>query len=1642
MSFKNYISIALVCISVLLLSALLTGDEFPFWVYTDYRHNPGISSMYAQIKDCGFNRVNDTFTQETIQAANATGLKVYANNPSGEPYRYSMSHYMVWQAEEDMQCTDCRGMKHDNGSESIDGKTWQSVDVDTAYSNNDTTGYLVKGPGAAVEIQNWLSVTPIRYTAVFNMKIDAIGDSARVATIGVWRGSTLILSRDVYSFEFTNSPADFDTFQISDFPFNMGGSPKVTVTPEGTLELTDPNVEFRVKWWYNRKLTVDWIKVCDENGKLLIDEQIYDNDIKAYHDTSNCDNLAYWYLRDEPPVADCFRPYRYIDSLLGSVQDPKRAITSFIEQDGSLNEFLDLGKPAVLLTDRYPIDDTTGTDGASLQTALDKIADQLGFFMQTVPDTIEMQFVVQAHSYDDGIGTPLRDPTPWEMRCMTNLALACGAEGIAYYDYTSDTRGGEIPIVHGLVEMNGDLTDKWHEIHDHIAPRIDSIGPILRGLTWDRAYLFDPSVVNGDYIRDIGSSVFPSDEYIEVGVFKDTTANEDYFMLVNRRCLETEAETLEVTTNKGGVCLIEDMYTGADNTHDAAYTSDESGIFTAVTFLPGEGRLFKLVLVPAIELSAAAYDFGDVPVGTSADCDLTVFNRGTANLLVGSVTSDMNDFSIISPSFPQTIAAGESINATVRFGPCVCGTKGGSITFASDDPSNPTKSVALTGTGIALIPPGNLTANSGCYQITLTWQDSSDGTSGFRIERKTGINGTYSQIDSVEAGVSCYTDNGLSGLYTYYYQVRASHGCGSSVYCTEMCATPLSIPNSPTSLSATAACDSIVLSWQDHSGNENGFYIYRKAGSGDFAPLDTASSNDATYTDDDVSPGTLYSYLVRAANTCGFSGYSDTITTGNVPVQVVFQPGVEGRDSYVRRGSYANINYGDEVYIEAKNNNSYNYDRRIYIEFNIAPIETATITQAILYLYIDDPQTAWIIGCYATTSYWSENSITWANQPGLGALLSTTQNPSSSGWQSWNVTSYAQGPTYGILDFAIWPTAIGNYNFNYYSSDYSVASLRPKLQITYDECGGSAPPPANNPPSITIVNPPSGGATVDASYTITWTGSDPDGDVCTVDLCRDSNTSPGGETLIVSNTANDGNYTWNTSSVTEGSYYIYGTINDGHGGTGTDYSSGRVTVDHPSCTLPSITSLNPTSGAVGNQVIITGSYFTTTPGSVTFYSSKTASVTSWADTQIVCNVPTWALSGNVTVTTSCGTSNGIYFTVTVSGCPYVSPWTEGGYAEGNNILAASEDTSRSELDVTDYFRLEQPCVERDGKYWLKLREFEHEHTWLDQTRLLAVDHPNGLQLGVADSGEVFLYKREIEPVSCVDSAGVSRLGLINSAGAGNYEGFPDEWLTIDFGHVGNVENMYVEIVADLQPDPPKEQTIVVQLQGEQEWEVQDIALLHPRQHWATHLVDLSPYLDNGPQDIVIRLYWLARHKVDHICLAQSVPGPFVETECVLASAVHSEVGSVTDSLSMTDENYAELSPGEHIELSFVPTEQEGGYARDFVFVATGHYVTEGAGAKAVVQMQNLLPTEFSLKQNYPNPFNPETEIEFGLPEAASVKLAVYNILGQVVEVLVDSDMQAGYHRVNWDRQGASSGVYFYQIEANDYVATRRMVLMK
>jgi hypothetical protein len=89
-----------------------------------------------------------------------------------------------------------------------------------------------------------------------------------------------------------------------------------------------------------------------------------------------------------------------------------------------------------------------------------------------------------------------------------------------------------------------------------------------------------------------------------------------------------------------------------------------------------------------------------------------------------------------------------------------------------------------------------------------------------------------------------------------------------------------------------------------------------------------------------------------------------------------------------------------------------------------------------------------------------------------------------------------------------------------------------------------------------------------------------------------------------------------------------------------------------------------------------------------------------------------------------------------------------------------------------------------------------------------------------------------------------------------------------------------------------------------------------------------------------------------------------------------------------------------------------------------------------------LPKEFALLQNYPNPFNPGTTIKYDLPKDSRVSLKLFNIVGQEVATLVNAEQNAGYKSVQWNADNFASGVYFYRLQAGDFVASKKLLLLK
>jgi hypothetical protein len=91
---------------------------------------------------------------------------------------------------------------------------------------------------------------------------------------------------------------------------------------------------------------------------------------------------------------------------------------------------------------------------------------------------------------------------------------------------------------------------------------------------------------------------------------------------------------------------------------------------------------------------------------------------------------------------------------------------------------------------------------------------------------------------------------------------------------------------------------------------------------------------------------------------------------------------------------------------------------------------------------------------------------------------------------------------------------------------------------------------------------------------------------------------------------------------------------------------------------------------------------------------------------------------------------------------------------------------------------------------------------------------------------------------------------------------------------------------------------------------------------------------------------------------------------------------------------------------------------------------------------NLIISNYILEQNYPNPFNPITKIKYQIPEISFVTIKIYDVLGNEISTIVNEEKPAGNHNVDFTASSLPSGIYFYRLQAGDFIQTKKMVLLK
>jgi hypothetical protein len=168
-------------------------------------------------------------------------------------------------------------------------------------------------------------------------------------------------------------------------------------------------------------------------------------------------------------------------------------------------------------------------------------------------------------------------------------------------------------------------------------------------------------------------------------------------------------------------------------------------------------------------------------------------------------------------------------------------------------------------------------------QVSLAWTDNSTNETGFKIERSPNGSNSWSQIATVAANTTTYTDSGLAASTTYFYRVRAYNGDGDSPYTNVVSATTQSdadpvAPSAPQALLAQAMSSSrIDVTWTASSGSPDGYRIERSPnGTANWIEVGSVTADTTLFSSTGLQPATTYFYRVRAYNQAGDSPYSST----------------------------------------------------------------------------------------------------------------------------------------------------------------------------------------------------------------------------------------------------------------------------------------------------------------------------------------------------------------------------------------------------------------------------------------------------------------------------------------------------------------------------------------------------------------------------------------------------------------------------------------------------------------------------------------------------------------------------------------------------------------------------------------------
>jgi len=399
----------------------------------------------------------------------------------------------------------------------------------------------------------------------------------------------------------------------------------------------------------------------------------------------------------------------------------------------------------------------------------------------------------------------------------------------------------------------------------------------------------------------------------------------------------------------------------------------------------------------------------------------------------------------------------------------------------------------------------------------------------------------------------------------------------------------------------------------------------------------------------------------------------------------------------------------------------------------------------------------------------------------------------------------------------------------------------------------------------------------------------------------------------------------------------------------------------------------------------------------------------------------------------------------------------------------------------DYYLISAQASDEEGLLRLKIAEHEEEVSYIDHVELFAIDAPVDRRVTVDNYGTLFVLTEPLLAASIVDDAGNEQKAALEEFDSQKFTAVGPGSLVITYqppasglrGGSGSLDansNWMPSGAAEAPPGgevPPPGKTpnldkvtavpggleddsasgsLLVEIGSDRSgWEVVD--QIYPRIAGGTRFLDFSKWVPSSDIPFQVKYSWTREYSADALALYRYEKlDPSGVQPVKMISATHSHQGDVRAAIEAPDEKTMTLVSGEDVDLILSPTEVASAKSvRRYLLKVQGYY--EKADTARLGRVISTLPAKFSLEQNYPNPFNPSTRIDYALPVESDVSLQIFNLLGQLVRTLVSGDRPAGYHSVEWDGRDNSgrlvgSGLYFFRLSTEEFVQTRKMVLLR